>query len=28
LMCPTTTKADIDRHNEVFEAAIVELLAD
>jgi glutamate-1-semialdehyde 2,1-aminomutase len=28
LMCPTTTKSDIDRHNEVFEAAIVELLAN
>jgi len=27
-MCPVTTKADIDRHNEVFEAAIVELLAN
>ena len=25
LMCPTTTKADVDRHNEVFEAAIAEL---
>lgn len=27
LMCPTTTRADIDRHQEVFESAIVELLA-
>ena len=27
LMCPTTTKADVDRHNQVFEAAIRELLA-
>lgn len=26
LMCPTTTKADIDIHNQVFEAAIKELL--
>ena len=26
LMCPTTTVADVDRHNEVFEAAIRELL--
>ena len=26
LMCPTTTQADIDRHMEVFEAAIRELL--
>ena len=26
LMCPTTTKADIDVHNQVFEAAIKELL--
>jgi len=26
-MCPTTTRADIDRHQEVFESAIVELLA-
>jgi glutamate-1-semialdehyde 2,1-aminomutase len=26
LMCPTTSKADIDRHQEVFEAAIMELL--
>jgi glutamate-1-semialdehyde 2,1-aminomutase len=25
LMCPTTTRADVDRHNEVFEAAIAEL---
>jgi glutamate-1-semialdehyde 2,1-aminomutase len=25
LMCPTTTKADVDRHNEVFEEAIAEL---
>ncbi|MFM5968810.1 MAG: transaminase [Micrococcales bacterium] len=25
LMCPTTTKADVARHNEVFEAAIAEL---
>lgn len=28
LMCPTTTKSDIDRHNELFEAAIVELFAN
>jgi glutamate-1-semialdehyde 2,1-aminomutase len=26
LMCPTTTVAEIDRHHEVFEAAIKELL--
>jgi glutamate-1-semialdehyde 2,1-aminomutase len=26
LMCPTTTKADVDRHNEVFEEAIRALL--
>jgi glutamate-1-semialdehyde 2,1-aminomutase len=26
LMCPTTTKADVDRHNEVFEGAIRALL--
>ncbi len=26
LMCPTTTTADVDRHHEAFEAAIVELL--
>jgi glutamate-1-semialdehyde 2,1-aminomutase len=26
LMCPTTTVAEVDRHNEVFEAAIRELL--
>ena len=26
LMCPTTTKADVDRHNEVFEAAIAALV--
>jgi glutamate-1-semialdehyde 2,1-aminomutase len=26
LMCPTTTKADVDRHQEVFEAAIRELV--
>lgn len=26
LMCPTTTESDIERHHEVFEAAIVELL--
>lgn len=26
LMCPTTTKADVDRHHEVFEAAIRELV--
>lgn len=26
LMCPTTTKADVDAHQEVFEAAIKELL--
>lgn len=26
LMCPTTTEADVDRHNEVFEQAICELL--
>jgi hypothetical protein len=26
LMCPTTTIADVDRHNEVFEAAIRELV--
>lgn len=26
LMCPTTTVADVDRHNEVFEAAIRELV--
>ena len=25
LMCPTTTREDVDRHNEVFEAAIAEL---
>ena len=25
LMCPTTTKADVDRHNAVFEEAIAEL---
>jgi hypothetical protein len=22
LMCPTTTKADVDRHQEIFEEAI------
>ena len=27
LMCPTTTKQEIDRHQEVFEAAIVELVS-
>ena len=27
LMCPTTTKSEIDRHQEVFEAAIVELVS-
>ena len=27
LMCPSTTKADVDRHQEVFEEAIRELLA-
>lgn len=27
LMCPTTTKADVDRHQEVFEAAIRELVS-
>jgi glutamate-1-semialdehyde 2,1-aminomutase len=27
LMCPTTSRADIDSHQEVFEAAIQELLA-
>lgn len=27
LMCPTTTKADIDRHNEVFEEVIQKLVA-
>ena len=27
LMCPTTTRADIDRHQEVFEQAIKELVA-
>ena len=26
LMCPTTTKADVDKHQEVFEAAIRELV--
>ena len=26
LMCPTTTKADVDKHHEVFEAAIRELV--
>ncbi len=26
LMCPTTTATDVERHHEVFEAAIVELL--
>ena len=26
LMCPTTTKADVDRHNEVFEQAVRALL--
>jgi hypothetical protein len=26
LMCPTTTKDDVDRHNEVFEAAIAALV--
>jgi glutamate-1-semialdehyde 2,1-aminomutase len=26
LMCPTTTRADVDRHNQVFEAAIRELV--
>ena len=26
LMCPTTTVADVDKHNEVFEAAIRELI--
>ena len=26
LMCPTTTRADVERHNEVFEAAIAELV--
>jgi glutamate-1-semialdehyde 2,1-aminomutase len=27
LMCPTTTKADVDRHNEVFEEAIRQLVS-
>jgi glutamate-1-semialdehyde 2,1-aminomutase len=27
LMCPTTTKDDVDRHHEVFEAAIAALVA-
>jgi hypothetical protein len=27
LMCPTTIKADVDRHNEVFEEAIRELVS-
>ncbi|MEO0313399.1 MAG: hypothetical protein RL140_629, partial [Actinomycetota bacterium] len=27
LMCPTTTKADVDRHHEVFEEAIALLLS-
>jgi glutamate-1-semialdehyde 2,1-aminomutase len=27
LMCPTTTKDDVDRHHEVFEAAIADLVA-
>jgi glutamate-1-semialdehyde 2,1-aminomutase len=27
LMCPTTTLADVQRHHEVFEAAIAELVA-
>jgi glutamate-1-semialdehyde 2,1-aminomutase len=26
LMCPTTTKADVDRHQEVFEEAIKALV--
>ncbi|MEN9713854.1 MAG: hypothetical protein RLZZ164_518, partial [Actinomycetota bacterium] len=26
LMCPTTTKGDVDQHQQVFEAAIAELL--
>jgi glutamate-1-semialdehyde 2,1-aminomutase len=27
LMCPTTSLADVQRHHEVFEAAIAELVA-
>jgi glutamate-1-semialdehyde 2,1-aminomutase len=27
LMCPTTTLADVEKHNEVFEEAIKELVA-
>ena len=27
LMCPTTTKTDIDRHNEVFEEVIQQLIS-
>jgi glutamate-1-semialdehyde 2,1-aminomutase len=27
LMCPATTKADVDRHQEVFEAAISQLVS-
>jgi glutamate-1-semialdehyde 2,1-aminomutase len=26
LMCPTTTVADVEKHHEVFEAAVKELL--
>jgi glutamate-1-semialdehyde 2,1-aminomutase len=28
LMCPATTEADVDRHTEVFGAAVAELVGD
>jgi glutamate-1-semialdehyde 2,1-aminomutase len=28
LMCPATTAADVDRHTEVFGAAVAELTGD
>ena len=28
LMCPATTTADVDRHTEVFGAAVAELVTD
>ena len=28
LMCPATTAADVDRHSEVFDSALAELIGD
>jgi glutamate-1-semialdehyde 2,1-aminomutase len=28
LMCPATSAADVDRHSEVFDAALAELVGD